>query len=115
MFEGMLGGPMLSGIVELRRARFTIRRAGVRKITIEVTDDLYRQAKVEAARRGRTLKDLIAEGLRLVLETTHRTHRRPSLSALMKGARGAVDSGIPDLASNPEHLNGFGRDKRRNR
>ena len=29
------------------------------KITIEVSDDLYRRAKVEAALRGRKLKDLV--------------------------------------------------------
>jgi hypothetical protein len=29
----------------------------------------------------------------------------------MKPARGVIDSGIPDLASNPQHLAGFGRDK----
>jgi hypothetical protein len=85
------------------------------KITIEVSDELYRRAKVEAALRGRKLQDLVAEGLRLLLETPHRTHRRQSLAALMKGAREAVDSGIPDLASNPEYLKGFGRDGRRNR
>jgi hypothetical protein len=28
----------------------------------------------------------------------------------MQQARGVVESGIPDLASNPEHLKGFGRD-----
>jgi hypothetical protein len=28
----------------------------------------------------------------------------------MKPARGVIDSGIPDLASNPQHLAGFGRD-----
>jgi hypothetical protein len=39
------------------------------KITIEVSDDLYRRAKSEAALRGRKLKDLVEEGLRLVLET----------------------------------------------
>jgi hypothetical protein len=27
----------------------------------------------------------------------------------MKRARGVVDSGVPDLGSNPEHLEGFGR------
>jgi len=85
------------------------------KTTIEVSDDLYRRAKVEAALRGRKLKDLVAEGLQLVLETPRGTHRRQSLLALMKGGRGAVDSGIADLASNPKHLKGFGRDGRRNR
>ena len=37
------------------------------KTTIELPDDLYRRAKAEAALRGRKLKDLVEEGLRLVL------------------------------------------------
>ena len=85
------------------------------KTTIEVPDDLYRRAKAEAALRGRKLKDMIEEGLRLVLATPRERDRRASLSSLMKKARGVVDSGVPDLASNPKHLEGFGRDARRNR
>jgi predicted component of type VI protein secretion system len=85
------------------------------KTTVEVSDDLYRRAKSEAALRGRKLKDLIEEGLRLVLEAPRRAHRRRSLAELMKAARGAVDSGVPDLASNPKYLTGFGRDARRDR
>ncbi len=80
------------------------------KTTVEVPDDLYRQAKAEAALRGRKLKDLIEEGLRLVLEAPRKARRNPSLAELMKPAQGVIDSGIPDLASNPEHLKGFGRD-----
>ena len=85
------------------------------KTTVEVSDDLYRRAKAEAALQGRKLKDLVEEGLRLVLETPRQTDRRQSLAGLMKCARGAVDSGVPDLASNPEHLAGFGRNARRHR
>jgi len=85
------------------------------KTTVEVSDDLYRRAKAEAALRGRKLKDLIEEGLRLVLEDPRRTPRPPSLAGLMKRARGAIDSGVSDLASNPRHLSGFGRDGRRHR
>jgi hypothetical protein len=85
------------------------------KTTVEVPDDLYRRAKAEAALRGRKLRDLVEEGLRLVLETRHRTRRQPSLAGLMKRARGTIDSGSPDLASNPKHLVGFGRDARRHR
>ena len=40
--------------------------------------------------RGRELKDLIEEGLRLVLETPCVTQRRQSLAGLIKRARGAV-------------------------
>jgi hypothetical protein len=82
------------------------------KTTVEVPDELYRRAKAEAALRGRKLKDLIEEGLRLVLEAPRKTRGRPSLSGLMKRARGSVDSGVSDLASNPEHFKGFGRDAR---
>jgi hypothetical protein len=79
------------------------------KTTIEVSDALYRRAKSEAALRGRKVKDLVEEGLRLVLETPRRSRRRHSLAGLMKGARGTVDSGVADLASNPKHLKDFGR------
>jgi hypothetical protein len=82
------------------------------KTTVELPDDLYRRAKAEAALRGRKLKDLVEEGLRLVLEKTQKTRREPSLAGLMKRARGTVDSGVPDLASNPKHLAGLGRDGR---
>ena len=84
------------------------------KTTVEVPDDLYRRAKAEAALRGRKLKDLIEEGLRLVLDTQPKSHP-PSLAKLMKGARGVVDSGIPDLASDKRHLADFGRNARRHR
>lgn len=85
------------------------------KTTVEVPDDLYRRAKAEAALRGSKLRDLVEEGLRLVLEAPRKTRRRKTLAGLMKGARGAVDSGVPDLASNPEYLAGFGRHARRHR
>ena len=85
------------------------------KTTVEVPDDLYRRAKAEAALRGRKLKDLIEEGLRLVLEAPRKRRRPPSLAGLMRRARGIIDSGVPDLASNPKHLAGFGRNGRRHR
>jgi predicted component of type VI protein secretion system len=85
------------------------------KTTVEMPDELYRRAKAEAALRGRKLKDLIEEGLRLVLETTRPEPGRPSLAELMRDARGVVDSGVPDLASNKRHLADFGRKPRRHR
>ena len=85
------------------------------KTTVEVPDDLYRQAKAEAALRGRKLKDLVEEGLRLVLQARPQTDERPTLAGLMESARGIFDSGVPDLGSNPKHLAGLGRGNRRNR
>jgi predicted component of type VI protein secretion system len=85
------------------------------KTTVDLPDDLYRRAKVEAAARGRRLRDLVEEGLELVLEGPHRVAARRDLAQLMQAARGVVDSGVPDLASNPARLAGFGRDPARDR
>jgi hypothetical protein len=88
---------------------------GIMKTTVEVPDELYRRAKAEAALRGRKLRDLIEDGLRLVLETPDKARSRPSLAGLTKRARGMVDSGVSDLASNPRHLKAFGRNDRSHR
>jgi hypothetical protein len=80
------------------------------KTTVELPDPLYRRAKAEAALRGRKLKDLVEEGLRLVLDAPPDTTRHPNLAEMMKHARGVIESGVPDLGSNPEHLQHFGRD-----
>lgn len=37
------------------------------KATIDIDEALYRQLKIEAARTGRTIRALVADGLRLVL------------------------------------------------
>ena len=70
------------------------------KTTIEVPNDLYRRAKSIAALRGRRLKDLVEEGLRLVVEGPRKTRRERGLAELMKRARGVIDFGAPYLASN---------------
>ena len=85
------------------------------KTTVELPDDLYRRAKSQAALRGQRLRDLVEEGLRLVLSEPRRRNSQRSLVELMKDAVGVVDSGVPDLGSNPKHLADFGRDARRHR
>lgn len=39
------------------------------KTTIEIPDDLFRQAKAQAAMQGMRLRDLVEYGLRLAMET----------------------------------------------
>jgi predicted component of type VI protein secretion system len=85
------------------------------KTTVEISEELYRRAEAQAALEGRKLKDLIEEGLRLVINPRRERRQPASLAALTRTARGVVNSGIPDLASNPKHLAGFGRDVRRHR
>lgn len=86
------------------------------KTTVELSEELFRRAKAEAALRGRKFKDLVEEGLRLVLRTPrHGQRAHQSLDEMMAPARGIVDSGIPDLGSNPKHLKALGRGPRGNR
>jgi len=84
------------------------------KTTIELPDDLYRKAKAEAALRGRKLKDMVEEGLRLVLADPHVRRRHapePTLLELMEDGIGVFDSGVPDLATNPSYMADYGRDE----
>ncbi len=81
--------------------------------TFEISDDLFRQAKVEAALRGRKLRELVEEGLRRVLEAPPASRARPkakrSLHDLMKDCCGLAQDAPADYATNPKHLKGFGR------
>ena len=38
------------------------------KTTLEIPDELFRQAKAKAAMEGRKLKDVVADGLRLAVK-----------------------------------------------
>jgi hypothetical protein len=84
------------------------------RTNIELSDDLFRRAKSEAALRGKKFNDLVEEGLHLVLETQRpkasTRKKRPSVHDLMKDSIGIMHSGIPDLASNPKHLEGLGHE-----
>jgi len=79
------------------------------KTTVELPDDLYRRAKAEAALQGRKLKDLVQEGLQLALDRPQKA-QQARLHKLMKRANGIMESDIPDLGSNPKHLENLGRD-----
>jgi hypothetical protein len=80
------------------------------KTTVELPDELYHRAEAEAMLSGREFNDLIEEGLRLALDAPHQPGSQSSLIGLMKPFCGTVDSGVPDLGSNPAHLKEFGRD-----
>jgi hypothetical protein len=83
------------------------------KTTLDIPNALYRKAKIKAATEGRKLKDLVADGLTLVVESTTpvtAAKEAPSAYETLKDARGCVDSGVSDLASNPKHMKGFGRE-----
>jgi len=95
------------------------------KTTVDLPNELLRQANTEAARRGLRLADLLAEALRRLLPPAQRLNPKQmriepgamaaDLSALMADGAGIIDSGVDDLASHPRHLEGLGRDALGNR
>lgn len=58
------------------------------RTTVSIDDALLQQAKVEAARRGRSLSDLVGDGLRLLL---HRpVEARPPIDLPVFGGSGLL-------------------------
>lgn len=47
------------------------------KTTVDIADPLFRQAKVEAEKNGSTLRNLIEDGLRAVLEKRRAVSAKP--------------------------------------
>ncbi len=79
----------------------------MRTLVLRIPDDLEVRLEALASRHGKT-KSAIA---REVLSRGVRRGRKGDLSAidLMRDQIGIVDSGIGDLASDPKHMEGFGR------
>ena len=84
------------------------------KTTIEMADDLCHRVRALAALRGCAFSDLVEEGLRQVLAKSGTGAPTKSLAKVLIRASGLIDSGIADLASNPNHLERFGRDSLHN-
>ncbi|MDI6748809.1 MAG: hypothetical protein QMD73_01355 [Rhodocyclaceae bacterium] len=78
------------------------------RTTVDLSDEILRRAKAEAALRGRKLKDLIEEGLRRLLDEREQ-RESSSLHDAMRDCCGIAEPTPPDYASNPSHLEGFGR------
>jgi len=90
------------------------------RTTVDIPDELFRRAKSEAALRGRKLKDLVEEGLRLVLDKEKApatAEKKPvvkprpgSLHEKMQKFCGIFDGDAPsDLSTNKKYFDGFGR------
>ena len=88
------------------------------KATVEFDDALYRRLKVEAARRGRTIRDLIADGVRHVLGLPQPKDAGPEPVEWFGSLRdyAANAGGVHDLAAMRESIargRGRGRGLRR--
>lgn len=83
------------------------------RTTIDLPDELFRRVKSEAALRGQKLKDLIEEGLRLVLAAPPPSDvppkKKPSMHDLAKDLIFEDAEGPSDLSTNPKYFDDFGR------
>jgi hypothetical protein len=84
------------------------------RTTIDLPDDLLRRAKSEAALSGRKLKDLVEQGLRLVLAAPPAgseppPKKKPSMHDLAKHLIFEDVDSPPDLSTNPKYFDDFGR------
>jgi len=78
-------------------------------ITCKIPEQLDAQLEAAASARKVSKSHLVRECLEQSLP--RKTSRRSlSLYDRMKDACGMVNSGVPDLASNPRHMEGFGED-----
>ena len=88
------------------------------KATVEFDDALYRRLKVEAARRDRTIRDLVADGVRHVLGLPQPKDAGPEPVEWFGSLRdyAANAGGVHDLAAMRESIargRGRGRGLRR--
>jgi hypothetical protein len=80
------------------------------KATIDVPDDLYRRVKAKTALQGRAIREVTVELYQRWLEQDEPPAAVPvSAYEMMKAYCGKFDSGVDDLGSNPQHMEGFGR------
>ncbi len=77
-------------------------------VTVKMPDDLHAALSRLSAHRGVSKSQLIRDVLAEVLATELREQRVGALEVMRRGV-GIVRSGCPDLGSNPDHLEGFGR------
>jgi hypothetical protein len=68
------------------------------KATVEINDDLYRQLKATAALRGRKVKELIADGISLILE------QAPAAAQKISTTLPLIECGPPGTLNIPDDV-----------
>ena len=76
------------------------------KATIDFDENMYRRLKMEAARRGTTIKELVAEGVRRVLDGPAVVREEAGVPSWFGSLRGYAKNakGAHDMASVRESI-----------
>jgi hypothetical protein len=78
----------------------------MKTLTLTLPDASALHLEILAQRRGITQEEFVREW---VEEKLQDDDDGPSAYDLMKDGCGIIESDVPDLASNPKHMEGFGR------
>ncbi len=81
----------------------------MKTMTVKLPDELAVRLEKRAKRLGVSKSALLRESLERDLGRDAVVEEEPSAYDLMKDGCGCVDSGVTDLATNPKHMEGFGR------
>jgi hypothetical protein len=80
------------------------------KTTLDIPDDLYRLVKAKGALQGEAVRTITIRLYRGWVADSGTVETPPSALDAMRAFCGVVDSGVPDLATNPTHLEDLGDD-----
>lgn len=81
----------------------------VKTLTVKLPDELASRLNKRAERLGVSKSELVREFVEQALNVAGAAEEAPSAYDLMNDGCGIADSGVTDLATNPKHMEGFGR------
>jgi len=76
-------------------------------IQTRVDEETRAELEKVARQQGKSVSDLVREGIRVVVNNHSASHRRKWIGV------GKYDAGIPDLSTNPKYMEGYGLDRTR--
>ena len=81
----------------------------VKTVTIKLPEPLALRLEQRAKRLGVSKSSILRDSLERDLNEGAKVEEEPSVYDLTRADCGCFDSGLTDLATNPKHLEGFGR------
>ena len=81
----------------------------MKTVTVKLSDELAIRLEKRAKRLGVSKSAILRDSIEKALKQGDAVEEEPSAYDLMKDGCGCFDSGVTDLATNPKHMEGFGR------
>ena len=81
----------------------------MKTITVKLSDELAVRLEKRAKRLGKSKSALVRESVERDMTEGGVVEEEPSMYELTRDDCGCFDSGVKDLATNPKHMEGFGR------